>query len=624
MSEVYKDRVAQTSTTTGTGAYSLSGSVSAFRDFDEVGNGNQCYYLAVMGTGWEVGLGTVTVGSPNTLSRDSVLSSSNSDAAVSWGAGTKTVSVILPADVMEGFISLLPTADETAGGSTPTARREVGNVHRYGAVGDGVTDDTAAIQAAFDAIGSHGEVIFKPLAYACGAITLSSKTGIVVHGNGATIVEDSPANVALWSFTSCHRARIFDLHFEGSEDNTYFQANSPTEFRSSIKFTTSHRVRVKDVTGEAKRGLVTLDECNNGIVEGADLVGFFQDAGDGTQSNSNYCAAVRFDGGRHNKAVSCHAENTGSVVLWGSDGVGHSALNCTGLNLHDNGIYGSSGTRGRVIGCDFGEVHGQGVKVRGSQNIVFGNSVNAVYGTSAGFGMTGNGVTPDAYGANGHGNILVANSVEGALEGVGARSQDGLYQRDGIIAFNTMEDITGPGGYGGIRARMEQNGIYAFNTMNKIGADYGLLLSSTALLGNQKTMVVFGNAIADFNGGEQGIRVNYAEQSLFGGNVGTDTANLIQARNVEDSVFIGNVDPDGTTVLSATSANSNTGNVAVGNRGTSSLHTSSAVQAGNLPSGTQHLISATPTAVGLVTVISGVAYVSVGTSSSADWKQIDN
>lgn len=86
------DRVKETSTTTGTGTYDLAGAVSGFRTFVAgVGNGIACHYVAEMGADWEVGLGTVTDASPDTLSRTRIYASSNAGAAVSWGAGTKTI-----------------------------------------------------------------------------------------------------------------------------------------------------------------------------------------------------------------------------------------------------------------------------------------------------------------------------------------------------------------------------------------------------------------------------------------------------------------------------------------------------------------------------------------------------
>jgi hypothetical protein len=88
----WANQVKETSTTTGTGAYSLAGADAGFRTFvAAIGNGNYCPYSASDGTNWEQGLGGVTDGSPDTLSRDFIMSSSNSGAAVDWGAGTKTI-----------------------------------------------------------------------------------------------------------------------------------------------------------------------------------------------------------------------------------------------------------------------------------------------------------------------------------------------------------------------------------------------------------------------------------------------------------------------------------------------------------------------------------------------------
>ena len=95
MALVVKDRVQETSTTTGTGTITLAGAVSGFQSFSAIGNGNTTYYAIVGGTEWEVGLGTYT-SSGTTLSRDTVLSSSTG-SKVSFSAGTKNVFVTYPA-----------------------------------------------------------------------------------------------------------------------------------------------------------------------------------------------------------------------------------------------------------------------------------------------------------------------------------------------------------------------------------------------------------------------------------------------------------------------------------------------------------------------------------------------
>jgi hypothetical protein len=100
MAFLVNDRVKETSTTTGTGTLSLAGAVSGFQTFVAgIGNSNVTYYAIVndSGTEFEIGIGTVTDASPDTLSRTTILESSNSDSAVDFSAGTKTVFCTLPA-----------------------------------------------------------------------------------------------------------------------------------------------------------------------------------------------------------------------------------------------------------------------------------------------------------------------------------------------------------------------------------------------------------------------------------------------------------------------------------------------------------------------------------------------
>jgi len=99
MALVVNDRVKETSTTTGTGTLDLAGAVSGFETFVAgIGNSNTTYYAIVNEDGaFEVGLGTVTDAGTDTLSRTTIISSSNSDSAVNFGAGTKNVFCTLPA-----------------------------------------------------------------------------------------------------------------------------------------------------------------------------------------------------------------------------------------------------------------------------------------------------------------------------------------------------------------------------------------------------------------------------------------------------------------------------------------------------------------------------------------------
>jgi len=99
MALVLKDRVKETTTTTGTGTITLAGASSGYQSFAAVGNGNTTYYtITDPATGdWEVGLGTYT-SSGTTLSRTTILSSSNAGNIVTFAAGTKDVFCVYPAE----------------------------------------------------------------------------------------------------------------------------------------------------------------------------------------------------------------------------------------------------------------------------------------------------------------------------------------------------------------------------------------------------------------------------------------------------------------------------------------------------------------------------------------------
>jgi hypothetical protein len=98
MALVVKDRVKETSVTSGTGTLTLAGAATGFQTFSTaIGNTNTTYYAIVDSTAgtWEVGIGTVAAG---TLARTTVIASSNSNAAVNFAANSKDVFCTYPAD----------------------------------------------------------------------------------------------------------------------------------------------------------------------------------------------------------------------------------------------------------------------------------------------------------------------------------------------------------------------------------------------------------------------------------------------------------------------------------------------------------------------------------------------
>lgn len=119
MALLIADRVQETSTTTGTGPFTLAGAKTGFRTFGSVlATNDTTYYTIVQADvgAWEVGLGTYT--GPNTLARTTVLASSNANTAVNFGAGAKDVFIsaaaaILPPKPIRLFRTTLSTSAGT-------------------------------------------------------------------------------------------------------------------------------------------------------------------------------------------------------------------------------------------------------------------------------------------------------------------------------------------------------------------------------------------------------------------------------------------------------------------------------------------------------------------------------
>lgn len=126
MAILFKDRVKETSTDTGTGNFDLAGAVTGFQSFNAAygtGSSNKFYYCIEGGAEWEVGIGYMT--DSDTLVRETILESSNSDNEVSFSAGTKTVFSTVAAQAPSRMCSNPPKVWrgllDQSGTSAPTA-----------------------------------------------------------------------------------------------------------------------------------------------------------------------------------------------------------------------------------------------------------------------------------------------------------------------------------------------------------------------------------------------------------------------------------------------------------------------------------------------------------------------
>ncbi len=174
MALVLKDRVRETTTTQGTGTVTLAGAVAGFQSFSAIGDANTTYYtINLPGVNeWEVGIGTYTA-SGTTLSRDTVLSSSNSGNLVNFSAGTKDVFCTYPAGRSVYYDTATNVTLNTLAATTiDTTNLEVTNVK--------AKDGTASITLA----DSTGNVTVSPAFAVNGNTTLGDASTDTVTVNG--------------------------------------------------------------------------------------------------------------------------------------------------------------------------------------------------------------------------------------------------------------------------------------------------------------------------------------------------------------------------------------------------------------------------------------------------------
>ena len=183
MAHVINDRVKETTTTTGTGAVALGGAVTGFETFAAgIGNSNTTYYAIVHQTAneFEVGLGTLD-GDSSDLTRTTVISSSNSDSAVDFAAGTKDVFCTIPA-------SKLVFEDNN---NDATVGRNLTVTGDLTVSGDDITMATNTSGAALIGDGTN----FNPVAIS-GDISIAAN-GTAAIGSGVIVNADVNASAAI-------------------------------------------------------------------------------------------------------------------------------------------------------------------------------------------------------------------------------------------------------------------------------------------------------------------------------------------------------------------------------------------------------------------------------------------
>jgi len=171
MALVLADRVKETSVTTGTGTFTLAGAVIGYQTFSAaIGNTNTCYYTIAsqLLNEWEVGIGTVGAG---TLTRTTILSSSNAGSAVTFSAGTKDVFVTYPAEkavYLDSSNAYIPASPVFNGNAI-------------------ISDNSANAALRITQVGAGNALLVEDSANPDSTPTVIDATGKVVVGHTATV-----------------------------------------------------------------------------------------------------------------------------------------------------------------------------------------------------------------------------------------------------------------------------------------------------------------------------------------------------------------------------------------------------------------------------------------------------
>ena len=187
MALVLNDRVKETSTTAGTGNLDLDGAVTGFETFVAgIATTNTTYYcIDHQGSydEWEVGIGTVTDATPDTLSRDTVISSSNSDGKVDFTAGTLDVFCTFPAS--KTMDMTLTTAGDTmyASAANTPARLAIGTGRFTLQTNSGATapEWAASPQSVMTAT---GDILYASGANTLAKLAIGSDTEVLTLASG--------------------------------------------------------------------------------------------------------------------------------------------------------------------------------------------------------------------------------------------------------------------------------------------------------------------------------------------------------------------------------------------------------------------------------------------------------
>lgn len=345
----------------------------------------------------------------------------------------------------------------------------------YGAVGDGITDDTQAFLDLISAIGTNEVTVQLTQNYylnTSGGITFTAKVnligpGIFTIGSG---VGNNPAITI-----SGERSYLSDFEIIGDHTN-FTNANLSTELRRNIKIIADYVTceNLKDTNSIVgielnSANFCTIKDCisiNDIIIHG---IAF-----------NNYNCGIYLTGSSDNRIIGNYISGHGNGVLHGGASYRNIINNNTFYGADNNSIYISSGQFAEICGNIIKESDDSGIKARDSYHLIANNLIdqNSWAEGTGGILVSGNG-TPDADGFNGEQTLVIGNVIRGDyVAAINFRVQDNGYLRNPLVVGNTIELTGDPnrGQYGVQVKGRSQGAIITDNTIH--AANYGIFMNT--------------------------------------------------------------------------------------------------------------------------------------------------